>query len=218
MPEEPACLLILGNVQQIFVNFCDTLARVGFAYTFQATTMIRLFKHYVPHAVLLLGLLDCILLITAAELGWTIRQHQLGSIVEGMMTRAPQLLVFAGTLQITMVAVGVYGSEALQSLRFAAARLSVGVAIGVIALSAIFFLVPALSLWRSNLLYAMGLSILLLMVLRILLGKTLGGQAFNGGVGRGPARGAGQGAEQAAGRGVRLRRLCIDVGIGAGDS
>jgi len=179
MPEEPARLLIFGNVQQIFVNFCDTRRRVGFVYTFQATaTMIRLFKHYVPHAVLLLGLFDFVLLIAAAELGWTIRQHQLGSVVESMMTRAPQLLVFAFALQITMVAVGVYGSEALQSLRFAAARLSVGVAIGVIVLSAIFFLVPSLSLWRSNLLYAMGLSILLLMMMRILLGKTLGGQAF----------------------------------------
>jgi hypothetical protein len=117
MPEEPARLLIFGNVQQIFVNFCDTRPRVGFAYTFRATAaMIRLFKHYVPHAVLLLGLFDFVLLIAAAELGWTIRQHQLGSIVESVLTRAPQLIVFALALQTTMVAVGVYGSEALQSL------------------------------------------------------------------------------------------------------
>ena len=32
--------------------------------------MIRLFKHYIPHAVLLLGLLDLALLVTASEMAW----------------------------------------------------------------------------------------------------------------------------------------------------
>ena len=32
--------------------------------------MIRLFKHYIPNAVLLLGLLDIVLLVVAGELGW----------------------------------------------------------------------------------------------------------------------------------------------------
>ncbi|MES2492285.1 MAG: hypothetical protein V4579_03280 [Pseudomonadota bacterium] len=40
--------------------------------------MVRLFKHYVPHAVLLLGLLDVLLLLAAAELGWRIRAAQIG--------------------------------------------------------------------------------------------------------------------------------------------
>ena len=44
--------------------------------------MIRLFKHYVPHAVLLLGLLDFLLLIGAAEAGWILRAHQIGMDVE----------------------------------------------------------------------------------------------------------------------------------------
>ena len=34
--------------------------------------MIRVFKLYVPHAVLLLGLLDFVLLITANNLAWLI--------------------------------------------------------------------------------------------------------------------------------------------------
>eukprot|EP00611_Tribonema_gayanum_P032335 TRINITY_DN9610_c0_g1_i1.p4 TRINITY_DN9610_c0_g1~~TRINITY_DN9610_c0_g1_i1.p4 ORF type:complete len:108 (+),score=15.47 TRINITY_DN9610_c0_g1_i1:589-912(+) len=39
--------------------------------------MIRLFKHYIPHAVLLLGLLDLGLLVLASELAWQWRAHQI---------------------------------------------------------------------------------------------------------------------------------------------
>ncbi|RJF93477.1 TIGR03013 family XrtA/PEP-CTERM system glycosyltransferase [Sphingomonas cavernae] len=140
--------------------------------------MIRLFKHYVPHAVLFLGLLDFALLIVAAELGWIVRADQIGMAVDPVSARVPQLLAFAIALETAMIAVGVYGSESLQSMRFAAARLLVAISLGIIFLSALFFFVPALSLWRSNLVYAMAFAAVLLLALRILLGKTLGGQAF----------------------------------------
>jgi sugar transferase (PEP-CTERM system associated) len=128
--------------------------------------------------VLLLGLIDFALLMTAAELGWVVRLNQIDQDPLPIATRMPQLLSFAATLELAMIAVGVYGSDALQSLRFAAARLIVAISLGVLFLSALFFLLPALSLWRSNLFYAMGLAILLLFVMRLLLGKTLGGHAF----------------------------------------
>jgi sugar transferase (PEP-CTERM system associated) len=140
--------------------------------------MIRLFKHYVPNAVLLLGLLDFILLMACGEFGWLWRAHQIGMTPEPMHTRLPQLFAFAICLETAMVAVGVYGTEALQHLRFAAARLVVAIALGVILLSGIYFLIPAISFWRSNLLYAMVLAAVLLVFLRMLLGKTLGSQAF----------------------------------------
>ncbi|MES2097705.1 MAG: TIGR03013 family XrtA/PEP-CTERM system glycosyltransferase [Pseudomonadota bacterium] len=140
--------------------------------------MIRLFKHYVPHAVLFLGFLDFGLLMTAAEIAYSLRLHQLGSIVEPISERLVQLMVFAASLETAMVAVGVYGADALQSLRRATARLLVAISLGVIVLSVVFFLSPQLSFWRSNLLYAMALSAVLLIVLRILLGKMLGSQVF----------------------------------------
>jgi sugar transferase (PEP-CTERM system associated) len=140
--------------------------------------MIRLFKHYVPNAVLLLGLLDVVLLLVAAELGWTIRAAQIGMVVAPVATRIPQLASFALCLELAMVAVGVYGADALQSLKYAAVRLLVAISLGTLFLSAVFFLVPALTFWRSNLLYAMGLAAVALIALRILLGKTLGSQIF----------------------------------------
>lgn len=140
--------------------------------------MIRLFKHYIPNAVLLLGLLDFILLLLAAEAGWLIRADQIGMLVEPIHTRLHQMFSFAASLMLAMVAVGVYGAQATQSIRFAAARLLVAISLGVIFLAVIFFFVPALTFWRSNLFYAMLVSMGLLIGLRILLGKTLGGQAF----------------------------------------
>lgn len=140
--------------------------------------MIRLFKHYVPNAVLLLGLLDVLVLILSAELGWVARAGQIGMAVEPVQSRVPQLLSFALSLELAMIAVGVYGPGALQSLRFATARLIVAVSLGVIFQSVIFFFVPELTFWRSNLLYAMGFALVGLVGLRILLGKTLGSQAF----------------------------------------
>ncbi|RYD81463.1 MAG: sugar transferase, partial [Sphingomonadales bacterium] len=140
--------------------------------------MIRLFKHYVPNAVLLLGVLDVILLLLAGEVGWTIRAHQLGMTPTPVITRWPELLSYALFLEVAMVAVGVYGTEALQSLRYAVARLIVAISLGVIGLSTLYFLIPDIGFWRSNLLYAMGISIALLIFLRMLLGKALGSQAF----------------------------------------
>ena len=140
--------------------------------------MIRLFKQYVPNAVLLLGLFDLMVLGAAAEMGWVVRAGQIGMLVEPIYMRLPQLAVFILTLETAMIAVGVYSAGALQSLRFATARLIVAVSLGVIFQATIFFLLPALTFWRSNLLYAMGFSILGLIALRILLGKTLGSQAF----------------------------------------
>lgn len=140
--------------------------------------MIRLFKHYVPNAVLLLGLLDLVVLFAAAEAGWVVRTGQIGDPVAPIVTRLPQLITFALTLEVAMVALGAYGTDALQSLRVATARLLVAVSLGVLGQAAIFFLVPDLEIWRSKLLYAMGFAICGLIGLRVLLGKTLGSQAF----------------------------------------
>jgi sugar transferase (PEP-CTERM system associated) len=166
--------------------------------------VFRLFKHYVPHAVLLLGMLDFMLLISAAETGWIIRAYQIGMFVDPMINRAVPLLSFATALQIAMIAVGVYGIDALLSLRFAAARLLVAISLGVIFLSVMFFAWPGMTLWRSNSLYAMGLAFLFLFTVRALFGTLLGSEGFKRRVlvmGAGP-------------RAARIRKLASEKGAG----
>ena len=166
--------------------------------------MIRLFKHYIPHAVLLLGLLDFLALLVAAELGWVTRAMQIDMGIDPIHTRIPQLLSFAISLETALVAVGIYGTDALQSIKFAAARLIVAVAVGAILLAVVFFLAPSITFWRSNLVYALGFAAVLLLVLRILTGALLGGQAFKRRIivlGAGP-------------RAQRLKELCQTPGAG----
>jgi sugar transferase (PEP-CTERM system associated) len=140
--------------------------------------MIRLFKHYVPHTVLLLGVIDFFVLILAAEAGWLLRIWQIGGDIDPEAARLPHMLTFAVTLQMAMVGVGVYAADSLHALRVSVPRLFVSVSLAVLLLALIFFLVPAITFWRSNLLYAMLLALGGLGLVRLLIGRILGGEAF----------------------------------------
>lgn len=140
--------------------------------------MIRVFKHYVPNAVLLLGVLDVLLLLAAAEAGWELRAWQIGIAAGPVWPRLPQLIGFAAPLMVAMIAVGAYQSDVLVSIRQAAMRLMVAVSLGVLFLSVLFFTLPSLSLWRSNLFYAMLFAIAGLVMVRLLFGGALGSERF----------------------------------------
>ncbi|HMT41215.1 TIGR03013 family XrtA/PEP-CTERM system glycosyltransferase [Sphingorhabdus sp.] len=140
--------------------------------------MIRLFKHYVPYAVLFLALVDLCLLLVAAETAWVIRANQIGMHVDYIGNRIWPLVTFAAAVQLAAMAVGVYSAEALQSLRFAIARLIVAVSLGVIFMAIMAFALPGMTLWRSNSLYAMVLSFAYLALSRMILGSLIGGESF----------------------------------------
>ncbi|MBU6206783.1 MAG: TIGR03013 family PEP-CTERM/XrtA system glycosyltransferase [Alphaproteobacteria bacterium] len=140
--------------------------------------MIRLFKHYIPNAVVVLAAMDFVGLVFAGEGGWVLRAHQIHMHVGAISARIPQLLTYALSLQTAMIAMGVYGTDALTSLRFSMARLLAAISLGIIVLSVLVFVVPGMAWWRSNLFYAMVLSYALLMLLRMMLARFLGGEAF----------------------------------------
>ena len=140
--------------------------------------MFRLFKHYIPHAVMLLCLFDVGLLFAAGEIGWQLRANQIGIDPGDLSDRVLPMAGFASVVWIAMVSVGVYGAQALRSMQFAGTRLLVAVSLGIIALSVIEFFAPGQTFWRSTLLYAMGLAILFLVANRLLIGSLLGTSAF----------------------------------------
>ncbi len=140
--------------------------------------MIRLFKHYIPHAVILLGLFDIALLVIAGETSWRLRATQIdidaGSLADRLWPHAG----FAAMMIAAMISVGVYGSDSLRSMRFATARLLVAISLGIIALSFVDFIIGGQNFWRSTLAYAMALSIVLLVLNRLIVGGILGASAF----------------------------------------
>jgi sugar transferase (PEP-CTERM system associated) len=140
--------------------------------------MIRLFKHYIPHAVVLLWLVDLVMLVGANELSWQLRAGQIGIDPGALIDRVAPHLGFAGMVVTAMIAVGVYGPEALRSMRFAAARLLVAISLAVIALAFVDFVIAGKTFWRSTLAYSMAIAIGLLIADRLLLGTFLGTSAF----------------------------------------
>ncbi len=140
--------------------------------------MIRLFKHYIPHAVMLLGMFDLALLLIAGETAWQLRASQIATDIGPLGDRLAMLTLFAGVVWLAMIAVGTYGADSLRSMRYAGARLLVAVSLGIIALSVIDFMLPGHTFWRSTLLYAMFLSIGLLTANRLLVGSVIGAAAF----------------------------------------
>ncbi len=140
--------------------------------------MIRLFKHYIPYAVLLLGWLDLVLILSAAETAWVIRAHQIGMHVDSAFNRIIPISTFAITLMASMVAVGVYSIEALQSVKYAAARMVVAISLSIIFLSLVHFALPGSTLWRSNSLYAILLAYFAMYVVRIIFSQLLDGEGF----------------------------------------
>ena len=140
--------------------------------------MFRLFKHYVPYAVVWLALLDFLALLGSAEGAWHIYAHQAGFDAGAFGARWLLLLTFAVANSLGMMATGMYGTEALRSMRFATARLLAAVSLGVIFLSVLGFLLPTATLWRANSLYAMALAIAALSLIRLILTQTAGADAF----------------------------------------
>jgi sugar transferase (PEP-CTERM system associated) len=161
----------------------------------KALTVIRLFKHYVPHAVLLLSLFDIALLFASVEIAWRLRASQIGMATGAFEARVWPHAGYVGMMLGAMIAVGVYGADALRSMRFATARILVAISLGIISLSFVDFILASQSFWRSILAYAMALSIFLLMMNRLVVGGILGAAAFRRRV-------------LVLGAGLRAQRLC----------
>ena len=140
--------------------------------------MIRLFKHYIPHAVILLGLFDIALLVGSAELAWRLRASQIDLAIGPASERLGLHAGYAAIILAAMISVGVYGSDSLRSMRFATGRLLVAVSLGIIALSFIDFVLATENFWRSTLAYAMATTIVALIVNRLVVGGILGASAF----------------------------------------
>lgn len=140
--------------------------------------MVRLFKHYVPHAIILVGVIDLLLLYLAGDLSWRLRAAQIGMDPGTVADRFWLVTTHAVVMIITMIAVGVYGTEAVRSLRYATARMLVAASFGIIGLAFLDFLSGGGNFWRSTLAYAMVGSIFALVLNRLVIGAAIGSAAF----------------------------------------
>ena len=166
--------------------------------------MFRLFKHYVPHAVVWLALVEFLALLGSAEAAWHLYARYAGFDPGALTDRWLPLATFALSNSLAMMATGMYGNEALRSMKFATARLLAAISLGVIFLAVVGFLLPTATLWRVNSLYAMAFAIASLSLIRLALTQSAGAEAFRRRV---LVLGAGK-------RAMRLKKLAEAPGSG----
>ncbi len=136
--------------------------------------MIRLFKHYVPSSLLLLGLMEIGLLFLCAELAWRGRMFAAGMHQGATSDRLLQLFTFTVLFYLIMLAVGLYQGGVYRSVRQSALRLAVAFTIALIAAAVVFYFYPNVQLWRSVLLPATLLSFVAILAVRFIFTR-LGG-------------------------------------------
>lgn len=132
--------------------------------------MIRIFKHYVPTPLFLIGFVEFAILFLAIYLAWSLRLALIHVHSIGLVVISPGLLLFAAVNFLTMVALGLYQSDCYRSLRLSSVRLATALMTSNILLSFFFFAFPLFLIWRSVLLYASIFAFLMLMALRAILG------------------------------------------------
>jgi hypothetical protein len=156
--------------------------------------------------------------------GLDLRFWQIAGKVDPEVERLPHMLTFAITVQLAMVGVGVYGSDALHSLRISIPRLFVSTSLALLGLALIFFFVPAIpsgvepALRDGDRLAGLG-------VVRLTFGRTLAPnlQAAHPGARRRPARGAARadgraGRGRVPGRGLHQHERRVGCGPRGGES
>lgn len=111
--------------------------------------MIRIFRHYVPGSLLLVGLLEHLLLVAALYMGLMLRWADTTDVAGALLSYLPEAIFFATTLIFTMFALGLYSKEHVRDIGTVFTRLIISFLAGYVVLAMIYFVFPGLSVWRS---------------------------------------------------------------------
>ncbi len=119
--------------------------------------MVRIFRHYVPTSYLILGVAEVLILMAAVYGGMFVRFS--GDLEEAakFFSIFPVALTFAFVTICTMTAMGLYERHLREGVWGMLLRITGALLLSFLLMSVVFYLFPALSIWRG----AFGLSWLL---------------------------------------------------------
>jgi len=128
---------------------------------------IRLFRHYIPMAYVLLGVLEAFAFILAFYAGVEIRFWNADqATVEKVLPILPKALVFAAALILSMGAMGLYQRHTRDGFEGLLLRTLAAFALSLLPLSLMFYFAPGLYLGRGALALAYLLSLVAVALLR----------------------------------------------------
>lgn len=128
--------------------------------------MVRLFRHYVPGSLLLLGMLEYLLLIVVMYIALFFRWADIDNLGHSLTFHMPQAITFATVFTVTMFAFGLYNKDHVRDIGTVLPRLLFSLFFGFISLALLFYVFPDLAIWRSALAIAIGCGIIGIMMLR----------------------------------------------------
>jgi sugar transferase (PEP-CTERM system associated) len=116
--------------------------------------MYRIFNHYIPKTLLMLGAAETLILLVSVYLGVAIRFSEAGF---GLVSTHdffdqplfPRALLFAGVMLTAMIAMGLYQRDLRDGTRGVLLRVSLAFFLGVALMSLVFYLLPTLYLGRG---------------------------------------------------------------------
>jgi sugar transferase (PEP-CTERM system associated) len=130
--------------------------------------MIRIFKHYVPRSLLLLGAVEFLLLAGSAYVGSTIGWYRTGEFQAWRPGYLGDMAVFAAAMTGVMVALGMYHRKHCRTLYETAVRLMVVIVVVAVGMAAVFYALPLVSIWRSSIAISFVVAFLVIVAARAL--------------------------------------------------
>ena len=128
--------------------------------------MVRLFRHYVPGSLLLIGMIEHLFLIFAIYMALFLRWADAENITVTLKVHLPEAITFATIFTFTMFALGLYNKDHAGTLGTVFTRLLFSFLVGFIALALIFYVYPDLVIWRSAFAIAFVIGITGIMLIR----------------------------------------------------
>ena len=111
--------------------------------------MIRIFKHYIPKSLFVLGLLESFILMAAIWLALNLRYYQAGLEMPDFTQHAIEIFSFAFVVYVVLLATGLYQLDAGRDMRVTVIRLITSLGLSFIVLSVVLYMLPDIELWRS---------------------------------------------------------------------
>ncbi len=140
--------------------------------------MIRLFKHYIPKTLVLLGLTEFLIFILSVYLGHSFRfpAENIDSAGEMIGVKA---LMFAVVMYSSMIAMGLYQRHLRDGRKGMFIRISVSFGIGLVVMSLLFYLLPSLFLGRGIFGLSFVFALVGIIVARLMYIKLVNREALN---------------------------------------
>ncbi|MDH5256550.1 MAG: TIGR03013 family PEP-CTERM/XrtA system glycosyltransferase [Gammaproteobacteria bacterium] len=140
--------------------------------------MIRLFKHYIPKSLVLLGLAEFLVFVSSVYFGFSFRFSSAAGEVE-VESLGLRSLIFAVVMYSCMIAMGLYQRHLRDGRKGMFIRIGVSFAIGFVVMSLMFYLFPGLFLGRGIFGLAFAFAFVGVVASRLLYIKLVNREALN---------------------------------------